>query len=60
MVPVLYSFLLFLLVISMFAVVATDFFGVLDPEEFGRFFDSLFSLFQIATGDSWASNRCST
>ena len=56
MVPVLYSFLLFLLVISMFAVVATDFFGVLDPEEFGRFFDSLFSLFQIATGDSWASN----
>ena len=56
MLPVLYSFVLFLMVMSMYAVLATDFFGRTDPASFGRFFDSLFTLFQIATGDSWASD----
>ena len=54
-VPVLYSFMLLGLVMSIYAVISTDFFREVDPENWGDFFTSLFSLFQVATGDSWAS-----
>ena len=54
-VPVLYSFMILLLVSSLYAVLSTDLFGGIDFENFGSFMRSLFSLFQIATGDSWAS-----
>ena len=49
LVPVLYSFILLLLVMSIMAVLATDFFGKGVPQHFGRFFMSLFSLFQGMT-----------
>lgn len=56
--PVLYSFLLLLIVTSIFAIICTEMFGSGDEESyamFGNFTRSLFTLFQVATGDSWAS-----
>ena len=40
---------------TVYAVVATELFMTLDPPNFGTFSRSLFSLFQVSTGDSWAS-----
>ena len=70
LVPVLYSFALVLLVISSFAVIATDMFGV-DPNgtgsdtkvpaddirsaRFGNLERTVFSLFTAATGDGWST-----
>ena len=54
-IPVLYSFMILLLVTSLYAVLCTDLFGQIDYENFGTFSRSLFSLFQVATGDSWSS-----
>ena len=54
-VPVLNAFAILLLVTTVYAVVATDLFGDHDPVHFANFFESLFSLFQMATGDSWGS-----
>jgi hypothetical protein len=36
--------------------VAADLFAHIDEENFGSFAKSLFSLFQMSTGDSWASS----
>ena len=46
-VPVLYSFLLLALVISTFAIIATDMFGSINGEKFGDLSKSTFSLFQV-------------
>ena len=54
-VPVLYSFVVLLLVSSLYAIIATEVFNF-DSHNFGTFGRSLFSLFQMATGDSWASS----
>ncbi|EKX41331.1 hypothetical protein GUITHDRAFT_112542 [Guillardia theta CCMP2712] len=54
-IPVINAFCILLLVAAIFAIMATDFFGDLNEEFFGSFFKSLFTLFQMATGDSWAS-----
>ena len=53
-IPVLYSFVILLLVSSLYAIAAATLFKA-DGENFGNFGKSLFSLFQMATGDSWAS-----
>ena len=53
-VPVTYAFLILVLVTSIYAVIATDLFYMVDPA-FSSFSASLFTLFQVATGDSWAS-----
>jgi hypothetical protein len=45
--------MILLLVSSLYAVLATDFFRDRDNGNFGTFLSSLFSLFQVATGDSW-------
>ena len=54
-VPVLYSFVILLVVQSIYAIVCTQFFADEHDEFFGTFTRSLFSLFQMATGDSWSS-----
>jgi hypothetical protein len=48
-VPVLYSFLLMGVVLSMFAVVATELFSEVDPTNFGDLERSGFTLFQVLT-----------
>ena len=48
------AFAILLLVSSIYAVVATDLFSV-DADNFGNFFRSLYTLFQVASGDSWSS-----
>ena len=42
-------------VTSIYAVLATDFFGEQSQEFFGTFSVSIFTLFQVSTGDAWAS-----
>ena len=54
-VPVLNAFAILLLITTVYAVVATDLYRESDPVHFANFSESLFSLFQMATGDSWGS-----
>ena len=54
-VPVLNAFAILLLITTVYAVVATDLYREADPVHFANFSESLFSLFQMATGDSWGS-----
>jgi voltage-gated sodium channel len=54
-VPVLYSFVILLVVQSIYAIICTQFFADEHDEFFGTFSRSIFSLFQMATGDSWSS-----
>ena len=53
-VAVLNAFAILLLVTSLYAVVAADLFGP-QSDLFVDFVSSMFTLFQVATGDSWAS-----
>eukprot|EP00961_Rhodomonas_salina_P179873 2427584-Rhodomonas_salina.1 len=53
--PVCYSFVVLLLVSCIYAVLATEIFRFKDGEMFGSFLRSLFTMFQISTGDGWAS-----
>ena len=52
--PVLNAFAMIFLVSSIYAVVATDLYRS-RSEFFTDFANSLYSLFQIATGDAWSS-----
>ena len=54
-IPVMNSMVILLLFTSMYAVVATDLFHEYSDEFFGTFGASLFTLFQVATGDAWSS-----
>lgn len=54
-VPVLNSFVVLLIVTCIYAVLATELLRKRSHEFFGTFSSSLFSMFQIATGDAWAS-----
>ena len=49
-VPVLYSFVILLLVTSVYAVLATEFFKKDDVLHFGSFSQSLYTLFQVVQG----------
>eukprot|EP00960_Hanusia_phi_P042200 755364-Hanusia_phi.AAC.2 len=42
------------LLMSLFAIQSVTFFGQLDPVHFGSFFASMFTLWQVNTGDGWA------
>jgi len=53
--PVCNACLMLLIVSCVYAIVATGLFAHLSPEFFGRFQHSLFTFFQILSGDSWAS-----
>ena len=54
--PLMYSFFLLALAITVFAVIATDLFGIAHADRFGDLRRSLFSLFQTSTGDGWATD----
>lgn len=54
-IPVLYSFVILWLVSSLYAIIATEIWHLQDDDNFGTFVRSLFSLYQMCTGDSWAS-----
>uniref|UniRef100_A0A6U5CI52 PH domain-containing protein n=3 Tax=Hemiselmis andersenii TaxID=464988 RepID=A0A6U5CI52_HEMAN len=53
-IPVLNAFFIMLLVTSIYSILAVSFFGELDPRLFGTFFRSLFTMFQVCTGDNWS------
>jgi Ca2+-binding EF-hand superfamily protein len=53
--PVVLIFLLLALVLAMLALIATELFRELDPDNFGDVERTVFSLYQVASGDSWAS-----
>ncbi|EKX50515.1 hypothetical protein GUITHDRAFT_135169 [Guillardia theta CCMP2712] len=42
------------LLMSLFAIQSVYFFGQIDPVHFGTFFASMFTLWQVITGDGWA------
>jgi len=54
-VPLINAFVLLIVVTIIWAVMGTDVLGERSPEFFGTFQSSLFSLFQVLSGDSWAS-----
>jgi voltage-gated sodium channel len=53
--PVCNAFLILLIVASLYAIVATSLFADRTPEYFADFSTSIFTMFQILSGDSWAS-----
>jgi len=55
MYPVCNAFLILLITSAMYAVLGTNFFRERAPEYFRDFLTSLFTMFQVLTGDSWAS-----
>ena len=55
LIPVGNALLIMLLVTSIYAILAVNFFAERSPEFFGNFSKALFSLFQVCTGDGWAS-----
>ena len=54
-VPVLNAMVLMALVTSIFAILGQSLFGESDPELFWNYSTSLLTMFQISTGDAWAS-----
>ena len=55
-IPVANAFLIMALVTSIYAILAVNFYACRQPEYFGSFSRALFTLFQICTGDGWASD----
>lgn len=53
--PICNAVALFLMITCIYAIIATDLFKERSPEFFGSFSASAFTMFQCATGDSWAS-----
>jgi len=53
--PLMNAFVLLLVLTIIWAVMGTGVLGERSPEFFGSFQSSLFSLFQVLSGDSWAS-----
>jgi len=54
-VPVCNAFVILLIVAMVYAILGTQFFKSANPEYFSDFQTSLFTMFQILLGDSWAS-----
>ncbi|EKX51123.1 hypothetical protein GUITHDRAFT_134639 [Guillardia theta CCMP2712] len=54
--PVFNAYIIMLLVTSIYAIVGVTFFSQTSPEKFGTFSLALFTMFQVATGDGWASD----
>ena len=55
-VPMFNAFFILFIVTSMYATLGTHLFGKSKPDFFGNFATSLFSMIQVASGDSWASS----
>eukprot|EP00960_Hanusia_phi_P027932 747115-Hanusia_phi.AAC.2 len=54
--PVLNSVLILVIVTSMFAIISVDLYGNRRPDLFGNFELAIFTMYQCATGDAWASS----
>ncbi|EKX52527.1 hypothetical protein GUITHDRAFT_101696 [Guillardia theta CCMP2712] len=54
LIPVLNSVLVLVVVIVMYAILAVELYGT-RAQEFSNLHESMFSMYQVATGDSWAS-----
>ncbi|EKX36094.1 hypothetical protein GUITHDRAFT_117764 [Guillardia theta CCMP2712] len=54
--PVLNSVLILVIVTSMFAIISVDLYGTRRPDLFGNFELAIFTMYQCATGDAWASS----
>ena len=54
--PVCNAFLLLLIIAAVYAILGTYFFRDKQPLYFRDFLTSLFTMFQVLSGDSWASN----
>jgi hypothetical protein len=52
--PVLSAFVILIILMVIFAVMAVDLFSARDPDNFGNLTRSLVSVFRVATGDSWS------
>ena len=55
LIPVCNAFLILIIIASIYAILGTNFFRHRAPEYFGNFQASLFTMFQVLMGDSWAS-----
>ena len=53
--PVCNAFLILFITSCVYGVLGTNFFREMEPEYFENFLTSLFTMFQVLTGDSWAS-----
>ena len=56
LIPMGNAFLIMLLVTSIYAILGVNFFAESSPHFFGNFSRALFTLFQVCTGDGWASD----
>eukprot|EP00802_Teleaulax_amphioxeia_P002735 Tamp_02738.p1 GENE.Tamp_02738~~Tamp_02738.p1 ORF type:complete len:690 (-),score=97.12 Tamp_02738:1216-3285(-) len=54
--PLFYTFLIYVVVNSIYAVLATQFYADLDPLQFGSFSKAWLSMVQVSTGDGWATD----
>jgi len=54
--PVCNAFFILLIISSVYAVLGTNFFKTRAPEFFDDFLTSLFTMFQVLTGDGWAGD----
>jgi hypothetical protein len=54
--PVCNAFMIMLLVTSIYAILGVNFFVESAPEQFGTFTRALFTMFQVCTGDGWATD----
>lgn len=54
--PVANAFVVLFLVTAIYAVVATMFFYKYDNVQFGKFSASLYTMFQVCTGDGWSTD----
>ena len=55
LVPVTNAFMILLTITCIYAIAGTHLYGAMSPHYFGNLASSLFSMFQVMTGDSWAS-----
>ena len=60
LIPMCNAFLIMLLVTSIYAILGVNFFAEAAPSMFGNFSRALFTLFQVCTGDGWASGMLRT
>ena len=53
--PMLNAFALVCLIISIYSLMGTTFFSKVMPDQFGDFFSTLFTMFQVMTADAWSN-----
>jgi voltage-gated sodium channel len=52
--------IVYIVITSIYAVLATNLYAKSSPDKFGSFFLSTYSMFQVATGDAWATDVAKT